>query len=301
MRRMLLISNPVAARTDPAAERAVLDVLQGGDWQVELARTTGPGDARRLATQGVADGMEVIAVLGGDGTAMQAASALVGTGVSLGVIPGGTGNLLAGNLRIPSAPVAAARALLTAHPMRLDLGQVERADGPHYFGVAAGVGYDARVMGATGAAGKRRWGMLAYVGSTFRMMPHLRSVVHRVTVDGVSFDAPATLVLVANCAEIFPPYIRLRRDVAPDDGQLDVFLVRADGFWQAIRAIWHVLRERNVLAGERGLVAHVKGREVRIEPEHPEPVELDGDAVGESPFVATVVPGAISVLARNSV
>jgi diacylglycerol kinase family enzyme len=301
MRRLLLISNPVAARTDPASELAVLEVLQRGDWQVELARTTGHGDARRLAAQGVADGMEVIAVLGGDGTTMQAASALVGTGVALGVIPGGTGNLLAGNLRIPSAPVAAARALLTAHTVRLDLGKVERADGPHFFGVAAGVGYDARVMGATDAAGKRRWGMGAYVASTFRMMPHLRSVIHRVTVDGVSFDAPATLVLIANCAEIFPPYIRLRRDVSPNDGLLDVFLVRADGFWQAIRAIWHVLIERNVLAGERGLVAHVKGREVRIEPEHPEPVELDGDAVGESPFVATVVPGAISVLARNSV
>lgn len=301
MRRTLLISNPVAARTDPASERAVLDVLRGGGWRVELARTTGHGDARRLAAEAVADGMEVIAVLGGDGTTMQAASALVGTGVALGVIPGGTGNLLAGNLRIPTAPVAAARALLTAHTVRLDLGQVERADGPHFFGVAAGVGYDARVMGATDAAGKRRWGMGAYVASTFRMIPHLRSVIHRVTIDGVSFDAPATLVLIANCAEIFPPYIRLRRDVAPDDGLLDVFLVRADGFWQAIRAIWHVLRERNALAGERGLVAHVKGREIRIEPERPEPVELDGDAVGESPFVATVVPGAISVLARNSV
>ena len=301
MRRLLLISNPVAARTDRATELAVLDVLRSGDWRVELARTTGPGDARRLAAEGVAGGMDIVAVLGGDGTAMQAASALVGTGVALGVIPGGTGNLLAGNLRIPSAPVAAARALLTAHPVRLDLGQVERADGPHFFGVAAGVGYDARVMGATGAAGKRRWGMGAYVASTFRLLPHLRSVVHRVTVDGVSFDAPATLVLVANCAEICPPYIRLRRDVAPDDGLLDVFVVRADGMWQAFRAIWDVLRERNSLAGGRGLVAHVKGREVRIEPEHPEPVELDGDAVGETPFVATVLPGAVSVLARNSV
>ncbi|MFI5210703.1 MAG: diacylglycerol/lipid kinase family protein, partial [Gemmatimonadales bacterium] len=146
MRRTLLISNPVAARTDPASEKAVLDVLRGGGWRVELARTTGHGDARRLAAEAVADGMEVVAVLGGDGTTMQAASALVGTGVALGVIPGGTGNLLAGNLRIPTDPVAAARALLTAHTVRLDLGEVQRPDGPHFFGVMAGVGYDARVM-----------------------------------------------------------------------------------------------------------------------------------------------------------
>ena len=66
-----------------------------------MLATAGPGDARRLAEYGVAQGVDVVAVFGGDGTTMQAAAALVGTEVALGVIPGGTGNLLAGNLRIP--------------------------------------------------------------------------------------------------------------------------------------------------------------------------------------------------------
>ena len=66
-----------------------------------MLATGGPGDARRLAAYGVAEKVDVVAVFGGDGTTMQAAAALVGTDVPLGVIPGGTGNLLAGNLRIP--------------------------------------------------------------------------------------------------------------------------------------------------------------------------------------------------------
>ncbi len=78
--------------------------LRGAGWSAEVLATGGPGDARRLAEYGVAERVDVVAVFGGDGTTMQAAAALVGTDVSLGVIPGGTGNLLAGNLRIPSLP-----------------------------------------------------------------------------------------------------------------------------------------------------------------------------------------------------
>src|SRR4030095_6436827 len=108
--RVLLITNPAAARTEDVAVRAVVETLERGGWKVELAATVGPGDARRLAEQAVADRLDVVTVFGGDGTTMQAAAALVGTDVALGVIPGGTGNLLAGHLRIPASPARRPRA-----------------------------------------------------------------------------------------------------------------------------------------------------------------------------------------------
>ena len=111
MSRALLITNPAAARTQPRAVQAVMRTLRGAGWSAEVLATGGPGDARRLAEYGVTEGVDVVAVFGGDGTTMQAAAALVGTDVTLGVIPGGTGNLLAGNLRIPASPERAARAL----------------------------------------------------------------------------------------------------------------------------------------------------------------------------------------------
>jgi diacylglycerol kinase (ATP) len=132
--RVLLIANPAAARTARDAVNTVSRTLRDGGWEVEVLATGGPGDARQLAEYGVSEGVDVVTVFGGDGTTMQAAAALVGTDVSLGVIPGGTGNLLAGNLRIPASPVRAARALLAAQPRPFDLGRMEPPTlrpGPH--------------------------------------------------------------------------------------------------------------------------------------------------------------------------
>lgn len=295
--RSLFISNPAAARTGQAAVTSVLHTLRAGGWQVEVAETGGPGDARKLAVQAVKDGYQVVTVFGGDGTTMQAAAALVGTEVSLGVIPGGTGNLLAGNLRIPPAPADAARVLLQARPRRLDLGRMEREDGTHYFAVACGAGYDARVMSQTPPHQKRRWGMAAYVATTLRLAAHMRNSAHRITVDGASFDADAAMVLVANCGEVFPPYVKLGAGISPEDGMLDVLVVRADNLAQGVRAAWQILRGDRGTGGGPGPVTYARGREVRVETDQVQPVQLDGEPGGLTPFTATIVPGAIQVLA----
>jgi YegS/Rv2252/BmrU family lipid kinase len=258
--------------------------------------TGGPGDARRLAEYGVAEGVDVVAVFGGDGTTMQAAAALVGTEVALGVIPGGTGNLLAGNLRIPASPARAARALVAGRPRRFDLGRMERAQGAQYFAVACGAGYDARVMAATLSEHKRRWGMAAYVATTLRLIGNIRSATHIITIDGVEYDAHAAMVLVANCGEVIPPFVKLRAGIRPDDGFLDVVVMRANNFGQSVRAVWDLLRDAPTADGVETFVGYARGREIRVVTEPVEPVQLDGEAGGETPFTVNVVPGAIRIM-----
>ncbi len=296
MTRTVLITNPAAARTDMLAALAVAETFRRGGWEVELRATGGPGDARRFAEEAVADGVEVVSVFGGDGTTMQAAAALVGTGTALGVIPGGTGNLLAGNLRIPTHPVRAARALLRGRPQPLDLGRIQRADGEHYFAVACGAGYDARVMAETSTADKHRWRFAAYVATTLRLMPQLKSIDHVITVDDVEYEALAALVLVANCGEVIPPWVKLRSGIAPDDGLLDLVIIRADSFTESVRAVWELLREGGTSAAGPGRVAYARGRVITVESSTGQPVQLDGEPLGLTPFTAEVVPGAIRVL-----
>ncbi|MEO8199184.1 MAG: diacylglycerol kinase family protein [Gemmatimonadota bacterium] len=296
MTRALIITNPAAARTAPGVVSVIMDTLRTGGWEAELAATSGPGDARRLAEYGVEEKMDVVVVFGGDGTTMQAAAALVGTEVNLGLIPGGTGNLLAGNLRVPTSPARAAAALLRSHRRRLDLGRMERPDGVHYFAVACGAGYDARVMSETPSELKRKWGMGAYVATTLRLIGELKSVDYVITVDGQEFDAHAAMVLVANCGEVIPPYVKLGPNIRPNDGLLDVVVMRANNFGEGVRAVWDLLRTRPP-ASAGSFVGFARGREVRLESHPAQPAQLDGEPGGTTPFTATIVPDAIWVLA----
>ncbi len=295
--RALLITNPAAARTRSVTVKAITTMLKAGGWQLDVLATGGPGDARRLAELGVEQGVDVVAVFGGDGTTMQAAAALVGTDVALGLIPGGTGNLLAGNLRLPSNPLRATAAMLRGEPRPIDLGRIIRDDGVHYFAVACGAGIDARVMVETPTLLKQKWGMMAYVATTLRLIPELRSVPFDITVDGEEFHAEAAMLLVANCGEVIPRVIRLGPGISPDDGFLDVVAMHANSFGTGVRAVWDLLRDAPGVYGRDAFVGYARGREITIHsPEGPVPVQLDGEPGGQTDFTATVVPGAIRVV-----
>ncbi|HEX9611872.1 MAG TPA: diacylglycerol kinase family protein [Gemmatimonadales bacterium] len=307
MTQALLITNPVAARTDARAVRVVLDTLRGGGWTVDVLATTRPGDARRFAEEARGQGFDVVVSYGGDGTAIQVAAGLLGSGIPLGLVPGGTGNLLAGNLRLPRNPAAAARALLRGEPRPVDLGVIERADGPHYFAVAAGAGFDAELMARTLAPDKHRWKMGAYVARAIRMLPAVASAPHRVTVDGRAHEISAAMLMVVNCGEIMPPFFKLHAEVAPDDGWLDVVALRADGPLDGARAFLELMVAARRSAPDRGngdrRTWFARGKTVRVEvlDGGERPVQLDGEATGETPFEARLLPAALTVLAAPNV
>lgn len=293
MARALLITNPMAARTNPAVIRKVSHVLAKAGMDVDIAGTTKMGDAAEFARQGVQDGVDVIAVYGGDGTTMQAVRGMVGSEVPLGLIPGGTGNLLAGNLRVPRNPARAAEVLIRGSSRRIDLGRVSRDDGAHYFAVNCGAGFDAELMAETSEQAKRRWGMGAYLAQAWQKMADITSVPHCITVDGEPFQASAAWVMIANCGEIIPPFLRVGQNVALDDGVLDVVVVHATGMVDTVGVVWHLMQ--GLPDGNRS-VRYARGRRITIESTPLRPVQLDGEPVGRTPLTAEILPGAIQVL-----
>jgi len=293
MKKIFLITNPAAARASARSSRTIAEVLDGAGCELTVLTTSGPGDAVELCREAVREKADVVATFGGDGTVMEALEGLVDADIPLAVIPGGTANLLAGNLRIPNSPAKAAQVIVEGRPRTIDIGRLVTAEVTRYFAVGAGAGYDAELMSGTSGEAKRRWGWAAYVSYVMRTAPGIRPIPFRVTIDGSCSELDAASVLVANCREIMPGVLSLGDEVALDDGHFDTFILKAHGLLESAVLVMQLLRQR---VRETDQVRRLRGREVHVDCDTPQPVECDGDVVGTTPFTATIIPGGRTVL-----
>jgi YegS/Rv2252/BmrU family lipid kinase len=291
MRRVMVINNPAAARSHPRALRVVTKTLESSGLEVVVEHTGQPGDAADLARRAVDQQFDALVVHGGDGTMIQAVQGMNGGTIPLGLVPAGTGNLLAGNLRISRNPRRAAEIITRGKSRKIDLGRLETEDGVRFFAVACGAGYDADLMANTHGPAKRRWGMGAYVGRVLSTLHEIAPTPYRLIVDGEPREIEAAMLLVANCSEIMPPVLALGSDIALDDGWLDLVAVKVRGPWQAVSVVWEMLRSKP----DSPAITRVRCREVRIETTPPRPVQLDGEPAGMTPIEATLLPKALTV------
>jgi YegS/Rv2252/BmrU family lipid kinase len=292
MKSVLLIHNPVAARTSVAVFESIKRVFEAAGWRMAAADTRHVGDAEHLARKGVDAGVDVVAVYGGDGTNIQAVRGMIGTNTALGLLPGGTGNLLAGNLRLPRDPVKCAEVIVSGQPKPIDLGRLTCGGTVRYFSVGCGAGFDAEIMTGTSGEAKRRFGMAAYVVKTLEVLGKLETVRHCITIDGNTREIDATSVLVLNCGEIIPPILKAKKDISLRDGMLDVILFNPTGYFESVGVFYQMVSGRT---NGQGRLQFARGKVIKVETERPQLVEMDGDGAGRTPFTAEVLPGGIEV------
>ncbi len=299
----------VRAAVHTAAERAgVRDVL----W----FETTVDDAGQALTRDALGQGATLVLAAGGDGTVRAVAEALRDRDAQLGILPSGTGNLLARNIGIPYGSLDVACAVAFEGDIRrIDLGlaRVTTPDGSrreHAFLVMAGVGIDAALIANTRPRLKRRVGWLAYVDAGFRALPKAQKVRVGYALDGAPRrTAQVSTILVANCG-ILPGNIELIPDAAVDDGLLDIAVLQPRS-WFGWLLIWRkvawenrVLRRsalgrRIIRFTDRAIrteLTYLRGRSVQLTVERPEPYELDGDELGELIGVElTVDAGGLAV------
>jgi YegS/Rv2252/BmrU family lipid kinase len=277
------------------AVRETHERLEAAGWAVDSVLVVHKRDLRERARTAIADGVDVVVAVGGDGAVFQVVNALSESGVILGIVPKGTGNLLAGNLGIPSRIDKAVAVLVSGKPRTIDLGRASIKGADRDFAVACGIGFDAIVMDTTKPDDKRRWGKLAYVASAVRESGKVRDVPHEITIDGQTTETAAAQVFIANFGRVGS--IEPRRRVIADDGRLDVFVVKADGPVDGLVAGWSALRQRQLGATSDGRVWRTRATEVTVRSKPARLVETDGSVIGRTPVTVRIRPAALRVMA----
>jgi len=293
IKRVVVIANPASRNGRRLAESARRSFARR-QVECDLIFTERPGHGAELASHH-APHYDAIFALGGDGTVMEIAGALAGTDALIGVLAGGTGNLLARALGIPLSVPKAVDKLLVGQEHLIDLG---RFPSGRRFAIAAGVGIDAAMVAETPGWLKRRLGVLAYTLMGSRAA--LRSVLRRdffdarVTVDGVVYERRAVAVMIANFGTVLGNRITLGPAIRTDDGLLDACVFSPRSLRDALRIVGRLLRSR--FEQNDSSMLYARGRELRVETTPPMQWQADGELMGTTPFEVVVEPLSVRLL-----
>lgn len=277
-RALAVILNPIKILDSDAFKLRFDRAARAAGWDTPLWFETTVDDAgASMARAAVAAGADLVVAAGGDGTVRVVCGEMAGSGVPVGVIPAGTGNLLARNLSIPLPHDLAMETVLRGRDRAIDVVRVEGDSlEPTRFVVMAGLGLDAAIMDGAPDALKARLGWPAYVITGAR---HLRYPAVRVDISvdgGEPVRRRARTVVVGNVGSL-QGGIPLLPDAEIDDGVLDIVVVAPRRLFGWLSVVARVVA-RGRRTDER--LDRFTGTSVKITAAVATPRQLDGDTVG---------------------
>jgi diacylglycerol kinase (ATP) len=288
-RRIALLVNPTSGKGRAARVAGpVISRLRAGGVEVTELVGADASDAEDRARKAVADGVDALVALGGDGIVHNAIQAVAGTTTPLGIVGAGTGNDLARELAIPTDPQAAADLVLSATPKPID---AVRSDNGRWFGGVLGSGFDSMV---NERANRMSWpkGKSRYNLAILAELRVFKPLPFRLTLDGDVWETEAMLVAVGNGTS-YGAGMRVCPDARLDDGYLDVTVLGRVSKATFIRTFPSVYKGTHV---QRPEITVRRAREVRLESAGVV-AYADGERFGPLPMTCTCVPGALTVLA----
>jgi len=244
----------------------------------------------------VQQGADLAIVAGGDGTVSIASDLLMGHKLPLIILPLGTGNLLAKELRIPQR-LEGALDLIFSENNRSFILDTFSCDSQFYI-MNLSVGVSSQIMELTPTEEKKRFGFLAYFKHFLEQLLGLELKKVTIQLDGTRETFMASEVMVTNSRLIAINPLEWAEDVFLDDGILDLFIVRAANISDIVGFVHSVFTKR---VWQNPIVHHYKiHHSCRIETSHPSPVQADGDLVGKTPVEVVVHPQSLKVLVPSN-
>ncbi len=276
-------------------------VLKSVGIVATLTPTTGPGTAGHLARTAVEQGIKLVLACGGDGTIHEIINGMIPGNAALGVLPGGTANIFARELRMPIDPLAAARSLprWTAH--RIAVGRATWQEGPEgkrtarskHFLCLAGVGYDAYIVSKLSRARAMAYGVAAYVAEAVSQTFHYS--FPPVTFRTEEGDITGSFAAIQR-TERYAGWLRLAPGASIFKNYLTFCVFKSRNRLRYFRYAAAVVMRRHARLDDVELIQTGKVDCAAVDPSQPVLFELDGELAGQLPATFEIVPDALTVL-----
>lgn len=252
-----------------------------------------PGEGiKQTIDQATINQADLVVAAGGDGTVSLISNKIIGSGLPLGILPLGTGNLLAQELKISLNLEKALGIITSDHPKTILMDTMKLEERFCLMNVSVGV--SPNVMKKTHAKEKQRFGIFAYLVHLAEQFLGLK--LHRffVEYDGQNITFQASEVLVTNGQAAGVQAIKLADDIAINDGRLDLFIIKAaniSDFFGLLISIFSKIERHD------DMMKYIRFSEYcRIESPLPIPAQADGDPMGETPVEIRIVPKSLTVI-----
>jgi YegS/Rv2252/BmrU family lipid kinase len=293
MDKLFVILNPAARGEKSRRVQRFLEAKAGPS--VTLIPTQRAGEAQSLAARAVTQGYKVIVAAGGDGTINEVINGIGTSGAALGVLPLGTVNVFAQELRIPRKLESAWGVIRGGRTRTIDLARAQANGSTRYFVQLAGVGFDAHAVRTASWDLKKRIGPLSYVWAGLKALSKPHPPVE-VSVNGSGPLGRGVAVLVGN-GRFYGGRFALFPRARMDDGLLDICVFETVGYWDVLRYGQGILRGAHI---DLGGVKYFQAESLVCRAPAPTPFELDGEDAGDAPVTFSVVPRALQVVVPKS-
>jgi diacylglycerol kinase (ATP) len=287
--RLKIIVNPAAGRFKNALHlRKLQKYLRNRGVTNHIVFTHEAGDAIEAAKNVAHEGYDAVAFCGGDGTLREVIAGVIGKDVPIGIIPLGTGNVIAADLGIPKDPFKACDTIIGGHTRKIDVGK----NGDSYFMIAAGAGYDCEVVAQVDLQTKSKVGRLAYIATGIKLLRKYKPIQFTIESEDFSGSVKAIAVVVINSPR-YGGYFSLKKEAKIDDGLLDVIVVKGKGWFDILRIFARVLVKSKLTPYD---IFTFRTKKVRLESEK-DGVSFhnDSDVAGQLPQTFEIVEGGTSI------
>ncbi|GAA4145018.1 diacylglycerol kinase family lipid kinase [Sphingobacterium kyonggiense] len=287
-KRILFVVNPISGgKKKTAFNKQVLEVLDLSRFEPTFKITNHVNHAYELAKEAIQEKYDAVVAVGGDGTINEIGSALVGSGIPLGVVPEGSGNGLALYLGIPMNESAALRRINRFDSVAIDCAKAEE----RFFFNIAGIGFDASVSDKF--ANETFRGPIGYLRTVVNLLSKYKPKKYTLHIDGKKYEREAFMISVANSPQ-YGNNAYIAPNASINDGVLDVCVVHKFPLYTLPLMIFHLF---NKTADQSEYVEIIPGKQICIEQEGQAPIHLDGEPMDLGKEInIEVLPKALNII-----